>query len=75
MYVLTDSRRSSNSWNKGKGFKISAEEISYLRDGCDVNRMGGESNNTVVNQSSKWEGMKYRVKEVAKSITQKGFVT
>ncbi len=34
-------------WNQSQRFKIQAVEMSYLRGGCGVNRMDGESNENV----------------------------
>ncbi len=49
--------------------KIQAVEMSYLRDGCGVNRMDGESNENVYRKfgmSSRGEGMSYGVVEMVK---------
>ncbi len=34
-------------WNQSQRSKIQAVEMSYLRGGCDVNRMDDESNESV----------------------------
>ncbi len=47
-------------WNQSQRSKIQAVEISYLRGGCGVNQMDGESNENVHRKSgmsSRGEGM------------------
>ncbi len=57
--------------------KIQAVEMSYLRGGCGVNRMDGESNENVYRKlfiSSRGEGMSCGVVEMVKRSTLRWFV-
>ncbi len=55
--------------------KIQAVEMSYLRGGCGVNRMDGESNENVYRKfmSSRGEGMSCGVVEMVKRSTLRWF--
>ncbi len=56
------------TWNKCQKSKILAVEMSYLRGGCGVNRIDGESNENVYGSfgMSSREGMSCGVAEVVK---------
>ncbi len=57
-------------WNQSQRSKIQAVEMSYLRGGCGVNRMDGESNENVCRKfgmSSRGEGMSCGVVMVKRS--------
>ncbi len=58
------------AWNQAQRSKIHSVEMSYLRGGCGVNRMDGESNeNVYINfgMSSRGEGMSCGVVMVKRS--------
>ena len=60
------------TWNKCQRSKIQAVEMSYLRGGCGVNRMDGESNENVyrrLGMATKGEGMGCGVVEMVKHST------
>ncbi len=60
-------------WNERQRSKIQAVEVSYLRGGCGVWRMNGESNESVYNRfgmSNKGEGMKCGVVDGVKHNTK-----
>ncbi len=59
-------------WNQSQRSKIQAVEMSYLRGGCGVNRMDGESNENVhrkFGMSSRGDGMSCGVVEMVKRST------
>ncbi len=63
-------------WNQAQRSKIQAVEISYLRGGCGVNRMDGESNENVYRKfgmSSRGEGMSCGGVEMLKRSTLRWF--
>ncbi len=63
-------------WKQSQRFKIQIVEMSYLRGGCDVNRMDGESNENVYRKfgiSSRGEGMSCEVVEMVKRSTLRWF--
>ncbi len=60
-------------WNQSQRFKIQAVEMCYLRGGCGVNRMNGESNENVYRKfgmSSRGEGMSGGVVEMNNNINK-----
>ncbi len=59
-------------WNQSQRSKIQGVEMSYLRDGCHVNRMDGERNENAYRKfgiSSRGEGMSCGVVEMVKRST------
>ncbi len=59
-------------WNQSQRSKIQAVEMSYLRGGCGVNRMDGESNENVYRNfgmSNRGEGMSCGVVEMVRCST------
>ncbi len=57
-------------WNQSQRSKVQAVEMSYLRGGCGVKRMDGESNENVYRKfgmSSRGEGMSCGVVMVKQS--------
>ncbi len=62
-------------WNQSQRSKIQAVEMSYLRGGCGVNRMDGESNENVYRKfgMSSREGMSCGVVEMVKCSTLRLF--
>ncbi len=77
MIVLTVAYASETwVWNQSQRSKIQAVEISYLRGGCGVNRIVGESNENVYRKfgmSSRGEGMSCGVVEMVKSSSLRQF--
>ncbi len=60
------------TWNKCQKAKNQSFEMSYLREGCSVNRMDGESNENVngrFGMSSMGERMSCEVVDVVKHST------
>ncbi len=60
------------AWNEGQRFRIQATEMGYLRGAWGLNRMDGESNESVYGKfgmSFKYEGMNCGVLEVVKCST------
>ncbi len=60
-------------WNHSQRLKIQAVEINYLRGGCGVNRMDGESNEYLYRKSGmsgRGEGMSCGVVEMVKHNTE-----
>ncbi len=59
----------TQTWNEGQKSRIQADEMSYQRGACGLNRMDGESNKSVCGKfamSVKSEGMNCVVVEVVK---------
>ncbi len=74
--VLTAYASETWMWNQSQKSKIQAIEMSYLRGGCGVNRMDGESNENIYRKfgmSSRGEGMSCGVVEMVKRSTLRRF--
>ncbi len=63
-------------WNQSQRTKIQTVDMSYLRGGCGVNRMDGESNENIYRKfgmSSRGEGTSCGVVELVKCSTLRWF--